>query len=215
MTAWTDLGLLGVIVTDLFVLSTTRIGACIRALTIQGILLAVLPPLLHGGPGTSGQLVITALVTLLIKAVVIPRLLSRAMRDAEVRREAQPFVSMHLSGLLGVSLVAFAFWVGRALRLPIAVASDLILPVSLATFFVGFLVLVSRRKAITQVVGFLMLENGVFLFGLCLTRALPFVVELAVLLDVLVGVFVMGIMIHHIRQEFDHLDTFELASLKE
>jgi hydrogenase-4 component E len=76
-------------------------------------------------------------------------------------------------------------------------------------------VLVTRRKAVTQVVGYLMLENGVFLFGQTLARDLPFAVELGILLDLLVGVFVMGIAIHHISREFDHIDTERLDSLQE
>jgi hydrogenase-4 component E len=91
----------------------------------------------------------------------------------------------------------------------------LLLPAAFSTLFIGFLILVSRNKAITQVVGYLILENGVFLCGLGLMRDLPFVVDLAILLDVLVGVFVMGIAIHHIAREFDDIDVGALESLKE
>ena len=79
----------------------------------------------------------------------------------------------------------------------------------------GFLVLVSRRQAVTQVVGYLMLENGVFIFGQTLVEEIPFAVELGILLDLLVGVFVMGIAIYHISREFEHIDTELLSSLKD
>ena len=79
----------------------------------------------------------------------------------------------------------------------------------------GFLILVTRRKAVTQVVGYLMLDNGIFIFGQTLAEAVPMVVELGILLDLLVAVFVMGIAIHHISREFDHIDTRALASLRD
>ena len=89
------------------------------------------------------------------------------------------------------------------------------MPASLATVLTGFLVLTTRRKAITQVVGYLVLENGIFIFGLLLVEAMPFLVEIGVLLDLFVGVFVMGIIIDHINREFSSLDTEHLTSLRE
>ena len=91
----------------------------------------------------------------------------------------------------------------------------LLVPAAIANVLLGFLLVVARRQAITQVVGYLVLENGVFVFGLGLARQQPIVVELSLLLDVLVGVFVMGIAINHISQTFDHIDTGALASLRE
>ena len=89
------------------------------------------------------------------------------------------------------------------------------MPTSLATLFTGFLLLISRRKAITQVVGYLILENGIFIFGILLAEAMPLMVEAGVLLDLLVGVFVMGIVIGQINREFSTLDTEQLSALKE
>ena len=79
----------------------------------------------------------------------------------------------------------------------------------------GFLLLTTRRKAITQVVGYLILENGIFVMGLTLLEAMPFLVEIGVLLDLFVGIFVMGIIINHINREFSSLDTARLSALKE
>jgi hydrogenase-4 component E len=88
-------------------------------------------------------------------------------------------------------------------------------PTSLATVFTGFLLLTTRRKAITQVVGYLILENGVFIMSLSLIEAMPFLVEAGMLLDLFVGIFVMGIMINHIHREFATIDTERLSALKE
>ena len=94
-------------------------------------------------------------------------------------------------------------------------ASSLLVPVALVTLIVGLLVLMTRSKAVTQVVGYLMLENGVYLFGLTQARRVPFLVEAGVLLDVLVAVFIMGIVVFHINREFDSISAANLTALRE
>ncbi len=91
----------------------------------------------------------------------------------------------------------------------------LLVPSALATILLSLVVLVSRTKALTQVLGYLMLENGIFTFGLVLLHDMPFLIELGVLLDLFVGVFVMGIVVYHINQEFDHIDSYHLTTLKD
>jgi hydrogenase-4 component E len=91
----------------------------------------------------------------------------------------------------------------------------LTVPASFSTMFTGFLTLTTRKKAINQVVGYLTLENGIFIFGLLLLEAMPFLVEIGVLLDLFVGVFVMGIILNHIQATFSSLDTTRLSALKE
>jgi len=151
---------------------------------------------------------------LALKAFAIPFLLLRALREADVRHEVEPFVSVHVSVVIGTGLVAMSFWLATLLVLPRPAPSAVVVPAALATLLLGFLILVSRRQAITQVVGYLMLENGVFMFGQTLIRDMPVAAELAILLDLLVGVFVMGIAIHHISRTFDHIDTERLTSLR-
>jgi hydrogenase-4 component E len=213
----TDLLLLGILMLNLFIVSSSRLGACVRATALQGLLLALLPIALANGWDAT-HILHTALTsggTLLLKAFVIPFLLFRAIREANVRREVEPFVSLHTSVVLGAVLVGISFWLSTVLVLPRAAPTTVLVPVAFAAILLGFLVLVSRKKAVTQVVGYLMLENGVFLFGLTLAREIPFVVELGILLDVFVGVFVFGIAIYHIGREFDHIDTDALSTLKD
>lgn len=214
MSTLADFLLLLVVVLALQVTATTRIPAAVRSVALQGAALSLLPFALghHLGPVA---MVLTFVVTFALKAVAIPILLGRAVREARVVHETETFVSPHLSVVLAGALVGAAFWIGRALPLPFPAPSRLVVPVALATLFLGFLVIVTRRKAVTQVVGYLVLENGVFVFGQALARQLPFVVELGILLDVLVGVFVMGIAIHHISREFDHVDVDALSTLRD
>ena len=96
------------------------------------------------------------------------------------------------------------------LPIPLSPVSPYLLPVSTSTVLIGLLTLMTRVKAITQVIGYLVLENGVFLLGLLLVRQMPLVVELGILLDVFVGVFVMTIVVHHIGRTFEHVDTRRL-----
>jgi hydrogenase-4 component E len=221
MTGYADFILLVVLVVDLYVVATSRLASCVHASAVQGVALSLLPIALWA-PSDAGQmdppvlhLALMSLGTLTVKALVIPQLVLRAIREANVRREVEPFVSLHLSVLIAAALVGVSFWLASALVLPIPAPTTLVVPVAFATVLVGFLVLVSRKKAVTQVVGYLMLENGIFIFGQTLVRQIPFAVELGILLDLLVGVFVMGIAIHHISRAFDHIDTELLSALKD
>jgi len=220
MTGNADFILLLVVVLDLYIVATSRLASCVHASAFQGVALAVLPIALWvpGHGEMDAQVLHLALMsagTLIVKALVIPQLVLRAIREANVRREVEPFVSLHLSVLIAAGLVGISFWLASVLVLPIPAPTTLLVPGAFATVLVGFLVLVSRKKAVTQVVGYLMLENGIFIFGQTLVRQIPFAVELGILLDLLVGVFVMGIAIHHISRAFDHIDTELLSALKD
>jgi hydrogenase-4 component E len=204
-----------VVILDVYIVATSRIGSCVRAIALQGGLLALLPIALWGFGGEWVHLVVQSAGALAVKALLIPFLLFRAIREANVRREAEPFISWHVSVVIAAVLVGISFWLASVLVLPRPAPATFLVPVAFATLLVGFLILVGRRKAITQVVGYLMLENGVFIFGQVLAAEIPFVVELGILLDVLVGVFVMGIAIHQISREFDHIDTELLSALKD
>ncbi len=209
-----DFLLILVVLLGLQTVASSRITAAVRAVALQGAALSFLPFALGHTLGLWGM-VTSCAVVLALKGVVIPLLLMRSIRQAGVVHESEPFVSLHLSVLVGAALVGVSFWLGSKLVLPWPAPNQLVVPIALATLLLGFLVIVVRRKAVTQVVGYLMLENGVFIFGQALARELPFVVELGILLDVLVGVFVMGIAIHHISREFDHIDVDALSTLRD
>jgi hydrogenase-4 component E len=210
MHAVSQLILLLIVPSNFAVLGTTRLSTCIRALAAQGLLLGLLP--LVFASQWSIHTVVLAAGTVAVKAVVLPWFLAWAIREASVRREIEPLVGFIASLLLGALAVALGFVI--AARLPLPPAQDpLLVPVSLATVMIGFLVLTSRRKAVTQVVGYVMLENGIYLFGLTQAEKVPFLLELGVLLDVFVGVFIMGIVVFHINREFESLDSARLTEL--
>jgi len=194
------------------VLGTSRLAFSVRAVALQGVVLGVLPALVHP---FSWHIVLIVVSIVLAKGAVIPMLIMRAIRQAEIEREFQPFIGYISSLLLGALFTALAFIF--AARLPLAAGHEglLFVPASIATVMCGFLVLMGRRKAISQVIGYLLMENGIFIFGLLLADAMPVMVEAGALLDLLVGIFVMGIVINHISREFSTLDTSRLSALRE
>jgi hydrogenase-4 component E len=212
MRAFHDLLLLFVVLTNFWVLGTTRLSATIRAVAIQGTLLAALPLALH--PGVSVHLIGLAGGTLVVKAIVLPSLLVRAIREAAVRREIEPLIGYTASMVLGAGAVALAFSIAPRLPLP-ELDSPRLVPVALSTVMIGLLVLTTRSKAVTQVVGYLILENGVYVFGLSQVERVPFLLEVGVLLDIFVAVFIMGIVVFHINREFDSLDSARLTELRD
>jgi hydrogenase-4 component E len=207
-----ELLLLLVVLTNFWILGTTRLSAAIRATAVQGALLSAIPLALF--EGWSAHTIGLAAGTFLVKTVVLPFFLTRAIREAAVRREVEPLIGFTPSLLLGAVAVAFAFVNAPRLPLP-EFPSQLLVPVALSTLIIGLIVLTTRRKALTQVIGYLVLENGVYVFGLSQAERVPFLVELGVLLDVFVGVFIMGIVVFHINREFDSLDSARLTELRD
>jgi len=212
MTDLSNLFLLLVILLNFFAMGSSRLAACIHAVALQGGVLALLPLTAHG---FSGHALLLTGGALALKGVLIPWLLLRAMRQVHIRREVEPLIGYVPTMLIGALATAAAFIFADLLPLIAEHQGGLFIPTSLATLLTGFLLLVSRRKAITQVVGYLILENGIFIFGILLAQAMPMMVEAGVLLDLLVGVFVMGIVIDQINREFSTLDTEQLSALKE
>jgi hydrogenase-4 component E len=202
-----------ILLLNFFLLGASRLRAVIGASALQGVVLGILAVTAHGA--LSYPVVLVAVGAIGVKGVLIPRLLHRAMRDAAIHREVEPLVGFTTSLLLGAAGTALAVVFSHNLPLAPGERQTLLLPSSFATVFTGFLILTTRRKAITQVVGYLVLENGIFIMGLGLLQAMPFLVEVGVLLDLFVAIFVMGIIINHISREFGSLDVAHLRSLKE
>ncbi len=212
MNALADQFLVLSLLVNFIVLGTSRLAFSVRAVALQGVVLGVLPALIHP---FSWHLVAIIIGMLLAKGLVIPWMIMNAIRQAEIRREIEPFIGFIPSLVLGALFTALAFVF--ASKLPLAPEHEglLFVPASMATIMCGFLILMARRKAISQVIGYLVMENGIFIFGLILADAMPLMVEAGALLDLLVGVFVMGIVMNHISREFSSLDTSRLTALRE
>ena len=199
---------------NLVALGSSRLPSLIRTVATQGIALGLMPLILEGGD-LDWRIISISLATVAGKGFVIPALLKRAMRAANIEREIQPFIGLVPSLLLGASGTIAAVALAGALPLLPEHAGSLLVPGALASVLTGFILLIGRAKAISQVCGYLILENGIYLFGLLLIRATPLLVEAGVLLDLTVGVFVLGIIIDRIQRAFDSLDTRKLTTLHE
>jgi hydrogenase-4 component E len=202
------------ILTNLFLLGANRLNGCIRMVAFQGFLLGVLAVFLQT-PGSSVHIFLLAAGSMILKGLIFPWLLLRALREAHVRREVEPFVGFTLSLIAGAAALAAAVSLGARLPLPERVQSTLVFPGALFMIFVGFFLIVSRKTALSQVLGYLVLENGIYLCGVALIHDEPVLIEMGVLLDVFVAVFIMGIMIFHIQREFDHIETNQLSTLQD
>jgi hydrogenase-4 component E len=213
VSAWIDGVLVGLILTNLAVLGSSRLNTCIRIIALQGVALGALPALVGGGV-PSLRLILLSTATMGLKGVVFPWLMLRALRVAQIRREVEPYIGYNWSALAGLLSLAAAVWLGSRLPMPDAARSSLIAPVALFMIFTGLFVIISRRKAITQILGYIILENGMYAFGVVLLEEIPVLVELGILMDAFVAVFVMGVAIYHIRREFDHVDVDQLDTLK-
>jgi hydrogenase-4 component E len=198
---------------NLLALGSSRLPSVIRTVAVQGMALGLLPLVLE--TRFDWLVALVAVITLLVKGVMIPTLLRRAMRTANIDREMQPVSGFVPSLLLGAAGTIAAVAGARALPLLPEHAGTLLVPGALASVFTGFVLLVGRVKAISQVCGYLILENGIYLFGMLLIQSTPLLVESGILLDLTVGIFVIGIIVDRIQRAFDSLDTRKLTVLRE
>ena len=199
---------------NLLALGSSRLPSLIRAMSLQGVLLGVMP-LLMEHERLDWRVIAVALATMAGKGMVIPGLLRRAMRAANIEREIEPFIGFIPSLLLGAGGTIAAVALARGLPLLPEHTGTLLVPGAIAAMLTGFILLIGRAKAISQVCGYLILENGIYLFGLLLIHSTPLLVESGILLDVTVGVFIIGIIVDRIQRAFDSLDTRKLTVLRE
>ncbi|HUN55081.1 MAG TPA: hypothetical protein VMU29_08000 [Smithella sp.] len=202
------------VLSDMALLGLSRLRACISIVSFQGMLMGLLVLIAHSSSMTP-RLIIIAAVSFMIKGFVFPYLLRRGIREAGTQHESEPFVGYIMSIISGVVMLGISLWLGEKLPLLAALSgSSLVIPAALTTLFTGLFLIVARRNALNQCLGYIILENGIYTVGVVSVVEIPFLVELGIMLDVFVAVFVMGIAIYNINREFDHLDSDRLNNLK-
>jgi len=198
---------------NLVALGTSRLPSLIRVAALQGMVLGIMPLLIEHEWRL--MVLVIAIATVIMKGIVIPALLRRAMRTANIDRDLNPLIGFLPSLLLGAAGMIGAVVLARRLPLLPEHGESLLVAGSLASVLTGLLLLIGRSKAISQVCGYLILENGIYLFGLLLIHSTPLLVEGGILLDLTVAVFVTGIIVDRIQRAFDSLDTRKLTVLRE
>ena len=204
----------GVLLTTVLALWRRELAAIIRLLVAQGVLIAALAALL-GVRESSGELYLAALGVLVLKAFVLPAVLRRVLAESGEARETEPLVNVTASLLAAALLTLLAYWLSRPLVALAPSPATRALPVGLAVLLMGFFMLVTRRRALSQVVGFLLLDNGIATTAFLATAGVPLVVELGVSLDVLLVVLVLQIVVARMRLTFGRTDLDELLELRD
>ncbi len=213
MTAALDFVTILAVLANLTMLSVSGMRSLVRAAGAQGLFVGLVPALVQTNPST--HILAFVLLVCVIKGLVLPRMLLRTLQDLDAQREVEPYVGFGISAFFGVAGLAASVWFCSGLPVPGGDTVRFALSGAFMTILTGFLLIITRKKALTQVVGYLIIENGVFLLSAVLTPAGPLLVELCILLDLFVAVFVMGIALHHINQAFDSIDTDLISTIKD
>jgi hydrogenase-4 component E len=195
-------------------LAQRRVITLINLFAWQGLILSISAAVVAWS-SNQHHLYYSAGLTLLLKVLVLPWLLHRLIRKLNIKWDVETLINIPTTMLIGIGLVVFAF----NLALPISELSATItrstLGIALATVLLSFMMMITRRKAVPQVIGFLAMENGLFFAATSATYGMPMVVELGIALDVLVGTFIFGIFFFQIRETFDSLDIRHMEKLKD
>ena len=195
-------------------ISQRRVLSLIHFFTMQGIALVAATVVVAYATGQS-HLYVSAGITLVLKVFLIPWLLHRVIDRLGVRWDVETLINIPTTMLIGIVLVIFSF----NLAAPISELSSSIargtLGIALACVLLSFMMMITRSKAVPQVIGFLSMENGLIFAATAATNGMPMIVEFGIALDVLVGILILGVFMFHIREQFDSLDIRHLEKLKE
>lgn len=203
-----------VLLTAFAMLAQRRVYGLIHLFTWQGLFLSINTALV-GYVAGKHHLYISSLLTLSLKVVLLPYILHVLIVRLKIRREVETVMNIPLTMFIGIALVIFSYHLTAPVRELSTLMTRSTLAVALATVLIGLLMMITRRHAVTQIIGFLAMENGLFLAATSATYGMPLVVELGVALDVLIAAFIFGIFFFHIHTTFDSLDVEKMARLKE
>jgi len=195
-------------------ISQRRIVSLIGLFTLQGATL-VLATAVVGYVTGQPHLYLSAGLTFVLKVLLIPALLRRVVDRLDIRADVETLINIPTIMLIGILIVIFAFNLAKPISQLSSVVASGTLGIALACVLMAFLMMITRAKAVPQVVGFLAMENGLFFAATSATYGMPMIVELGIALDVLVGVFIFGIFFFQIRETFDSLDIHHLEKLKD
>jgi hydrogenase-4 component E len=203
-----------ILLTAFGMLVQRRMYGLIHLFAWQGLFLSISTAIV-GFVAGKHHLYISSLLTLSLKVILLPYILHVLMQKLKIQKEVETVVNVPMTMLIGIALVIFAYHLMAPVRQLSTLVTRSTLAVALATVMIGLLMMITRRHAVTQIIGFLALENGLFFAATSATYGMPLVVELGVALDILIAAFIFGIFFFHIHTTFDSLDVEQMARLKE
>ena len=196
------------------IIAQRRLSACVDLFALQSVFLAVTAALVAFLTGAH-HIYIAAALTVIIKVIVLPRILKAVIERLNVKRELELNINIPSSLLICGVLVILAFYITQPIiSLGFLLTQDS-LAIALAIVLIGFFIMIARKKAVTQVIGFLVIENGLFLGATAAAYGMPLIVELGVFFDILVAGLIIGVYTHRLQDTFDSVDTSKLTGLKE
>jgi hydrogenase-4 component E len=203
-----------ILLTAFGLLVQRRMYALLHLFAWQGLFLSISTAIV-GFVAKSHHLYISSLLTLTIKVVLLPYILHTLIRKLKIHKEVESIVNVPTTMLIGIALVIFSYHLTAPIRELSTLVTRSTLAVALATVLLGFLMMITRKHAVTQIIGFLAMENGLLFAATSATYGMPLVVELGVALDLLIAAFIFGMFFFHISTTFDSLDVDQMARLKE
>jgi hydrogenase-4 component E len=195
-------------------LAQRRIVTLVNLLALQGAMLFIATMLLAWRTGQN-HLYVSAALTLGLKVIALPWLLHVLIKRLNVQWDSEPLLNVPGTMLIGLVTVVFSFGLAQPIAQLASTATRNSLGIAVAVILLAFITMITRRKAMSQVVGFLSMENGLFFGAMSATYGMPMIVEFGVALDVLVAMLVLGVFFFQIREQFDSLDLQNLETLKE
>ncbi len=203
-----------ILLTAFGLLIQRRMLGLVHVFALQGLFLAMSSVLVAYITGAH-HLYISALLAFGLKVIFIPYLLYRLIHRLKVHREVEPLIKLPATMLLGIVIVIFSYYMTNTISSTSTLVTRSTIALAMSTVMLGLLMMITRKKAITQTIGFLALDNGLIFMTTSMTYGMPLVVELGIALDVLVAAVIFGIFFLHIDSTFETLDLKELESLRE
>ena len=204
----------GLLLIAFAMLAQRRIVTLINLFALQGMALVCSTATVAYATGQS-HLYWSAAITLVLKVIILPYILHRLIRRLNVKWDIETLINIPMMMLVGIALVVFAFNLALPISRLAGTVTKATLGIALACVLLSFLMMITRSKAVPQVIGFLSMENGLFFAATSATYGMPMVVELGIALDVLVGMVILGVFLFQIREQFDSLDIHHLEKLKD
>jgi len=202
-----------IVLSNIYLLGTSRLGEMIRATAFQGILLSLLPFMLKSLQMSNEHVIILSLMSIIVKGYIIPNYLFKIIKKVKIKRELNPYVGYFTSVLFGLVVSYISFYAIKFLPFNDLIVSPIHAATAMASVLIGTFLIASRRNVLAQIIGFLVFENAGFILGISIATTQPLFIEIGILFDLVAGVVIMGAAMHFINFHFNSINVDSLERL--